>query len=167
MNKKYKLLPVQVENLERTYAESFAKLNALNVLENQEMADKKHITDNEISFSADTSLLGALSITMRDYKEAKEKLANYEMLEQNNSDSIGLGSTFEVEMNYEGKVVKKTFTLVETRNYGDDSNLISINSTFAKGVIGAKQGDVVKYNVGERHFTGTIISIIKAKQKTL
>lgn len=167
MNTKYKLLPVQVENLEKIYTESVNKLRSLSILENEELADKKHITDNEISFSADSSLLGSLSITMRNYKETKEKLANYEILEPNRSDSIGLGSTFEIEMNYENSTQLETFTLVETRNFGDGSNLISINSPFAKGVMGAKQGDIVKYNVGERHFTGTIISIIKEKQKTL
>lgn len=167
MKQKYRLLPVQVENLRKQYDESVAKLQSLNIMKKDEMADKKGTTDNEISFSADTSLLGALSITSRDYKEAKEKLDNYEIIESNNSDVIGLGSTFEIEMNYEGLIETEVFTLVEVRNHKDDNSFISIDSPLGKAVAGTQAGDAISYMVGKERITGTVTSIIKEKQKTL
>ena len=154
MKPMYRLLPVQVENLKKQYMESVCKLKELNVLKNDEMSDKKGITDNEICFSADTSLLGSLSIAANDYKEAKEKLDSYEIIENNNSDIIGLGSTFEAQMNYEGLIETETFTLVEVRNHKDDRNLISVDSPLGKSAQGKTIGDTIGYTVEKRRITG-------------
>lgn len=167
MKQKYRLLPVQVENLRKQYDESLSKLQTLNVMKNTEASDKKGTTDSEINFSADTSLLGALSITSRAYKEAKERLECYELLENKNSDIIDLGSTFEVEMNYDGIVENEVFTLVEIRNHKDDHSFISIDSPLGQAVAGTQVGDAISYMVGKERITGTVTGIVKEKQKTL
>lgn len=167
MKQKYRLLPVQVEILKRQYNESISKLEALNVMKNDEALEKKGTTNNEICFSPDTSILGSLSIASRDYKEAKEKLESYELLENKNSDIIDLGSTFEVEMNYDGIIESEVFTLVEIRNHKDDHSLISIDSPLGKAVVGTQVGDEISYMVQKRIITGTITGIVKEKQKTL
>lgn len=167
MKPKYKLLPIQVENLKKQYNESLAKLRALNGLKFEELADKKGTIDNDVSFSADTSLLGALSITSRDYKDAKEKLENYEIIEYNNSDVIDLGSTFEVEMNYGDITETEVFTLVEVKNHTDEHNFISVDSPLGKAVTGTQVGDTISYIVEKRKIIGTVTGIVKEKQKTL
>lgn len=167
MKEKYRLLPVQVENLRKQYNESVAKLQSLNVMKENEVSERKVASGNEINFGPDTSLLGSLSIASRDYKEAKEKLECYELLENKNSDIIDLGSTFEVEMNYDGIVENEVFTLVEIRNHKDDHSFISIDSPLGKAVAGTQVGDAISYMVGKERITGTVTGIVKEKQKTL
>lgn len=167
MSKIYKLLPVQVENLQRQHDENLLKLRQLNVVKNQELSDAKISTGNELILGMDISLLGSLSVAARDYKEAKERLGSYEIIENNNYDVIGLGSTFEINMNYDGIVEAETFTLVETRNHNDDENFISIDSPLGKSVVGSKVGDKISYAVDKIRMTGTVTGIVKEKQKTL
>lgn len=162
---KYKLLPVQVENLTKQHYESLAKLQALNVIKNEEFADKKIATGKELNLGLDTSLLGTLSVAIKEYKDAKEKLESYELLEPNNSDIIGLGSTFELTMNYGELEETEVFTLVETHNTNDDHNFISISSPLGNAVNGHIVGDSISYMVEKRMITGTVTNIIK--QKTL
>lgn len=164
---KYKLLSVQVENLQKQYEESLSKLTSLNAVKNEEFADKKVATASEVNVGMDTSLLGALSIASGDYKDAKKKLENYEIIESNYSDVIDLGSTFEVEMNYGDLVEKEVFTLVEVHNKKDDHSFISIFSPLGEAVTGSKIGDEISYTVEKRKITGRVTDIIKEKQKTL
>ncbi len=167
MKKMYKLLPVQVENLQKQYDESLLKLNALKVISNEDFEDKKAATGKELNLGLDASLLGSLSVTTRDYKDAKEKLENHEVIEPNNSDIIGLGSTFEILMNYGDCKEKEICTLVEMHNVCDSSDLISIDSPRGKAVLGKKAGDNISYEVEKRIFTGTVTDIIKEHEKTL
>lgn len=167
MTQRYKLLPVQVENLRKQHDDSLLKLKSLNILKNEEFADNKVASGKELNLGLDTSLLGNLSIATKDYKEAKEKLGNYELIEPNNSEIIGLGSTFEISMNYGDFDDKETFTLVEVHNVCDDSSLISVVSPLGKAALGKKVGDNVSYIVEDRKFTGTINSIIIENKKTL
>ena len=167
MEQKYRLLPAQVENLKKQYDESLLKMQALNGVKNEEFADKKAATGREINLGLDASLLGALTVTARDYRDAKEKLGNYEIIKPNNSDVIGLGSTFEIAMNYGDVTEKEIFTLVEVTNFADDPNLISIDSPLGKAVVGAKAGDTISYMVEKRKFTGAVTDVIKEQEKTL
>lgn len=167
MGKMYRLLPVQVENLKKQYDESFLKLKALNVLKTEELNDKKAATGTEINLGLDTSLLGTLTFASKGYKEAKQILENYEIVEPNNSDIIGLGTTFEVQMNYDGFEEKEIFTLVEIHTPNDDKSFISVNSPLGKAVVGAKTGEEISYTVEQRRITGTVTDIIKENQKTL
>lgn len=167
MAKTYKLLPVQVENLKKQYDESLLKLQALNVIKNEEFLDSKAATGNELNLGMDASLLGSLAVTAKVYKDAKEKLENYEIVEPNNSDIIGLGSTFEINMNYDGFEENEIFTLVAVTNPKDDHSFISINSPLGKAVLGAKPGQKIGYMVDQKNITGTITDIIKEHKKTL
>lgn len=167
MKKMYKLLPVQVENLQKQYDETLLKLRALNVISNEEFEDKKAATGKELNLGLDASLLGSLSVTTRDYKDAKEKLENHEVIEPNNSDVIGLGSTFEINMNYGGLEEKEVFTLVEVHNSKDDDSFISASCPLGRAVTGKKAGDKISYIVENRKITGEVTDIIKEHEKTL
>ena len=150
MAKTYKLLPVQVD-----------------IIKNEELLDSKSATGNELNLGMDVSLLGLLAVTAKGYKEAKEKLENYEIVEPNNSDIIGLGSTFEINMNFDGLEENEIYTLVEVKNTNDDHSFISINSPLGKAVEGAKVGQKIGYMVDQRNITGTITDIVKEHKKTL
>lgn len=163
MAQKHKLLPVQVENLKKQYIDNFKKQQNLINIKNEESADKKMAAGLEINFGDDVSLLGSLSIAAKNYKEAEKILANYEIIESRNADVIGLGSTFEVNMDAFGI---ETFTLVEIKNSYDDRSFVSIDSPLGKAVNGAKVGDKISYKVDQNLFTGTITDIVKEKEKT-
>lgn len=166
MGKKYRLLPVQVENLQKMCDENFSKLRKLNIIKTEDLNDKKAASGREMNLGVDSSLLGILTVTIKNYKEAKEKLENYEIVEPSNSDIIELGSTFEVQMNYDGFEENEIFTLVETHIPNDDKSFISVDSPLGKAVVGAKAGEEISYTVEQRRITGTVTDIIK-EQKTL
>lgn len=166
MNKKYRLLPHQVEALQTQYEKNYRKLQSLNVIKKDEFSEYKTSNGtNEMNIGLDSSFLGSLEITTRLFKEAQEKLGNYELIEQSSSDNIELGSCFEFLAN--GEEESEIFVLVETVNLGEDYSFISMNSPFGKAVLGASAGDAISYCVDGRKFEGTIAKIIKPRQKTL
>lgn len=169
MNKKFKLLPHQVEVLQVQYDVSLKKLQNLNVIKKDEFADFKAASGpNEMNFGLDSSFLGSLEITSKVFKEADLKLKNYELIEQSSSDNIELGSCFEIIIKGEDFVDEpEVYVLVETTNLGDDYSFISIESPLGQAVMGATAGDTITYYVEGRRFDGTITKIIKPKQKTL
>lgn len=167
MEQKYRLLPVQVDNLQKLYHESFLKLKALNVVKNEEMADTKVATGAELNLGLDASLLGTISVAKKNYDESREILGNYEVIEPNNSDIIGLGSTFEVLLNYGDFQETEVLTLVEARNVCDSSDLISVFSPCGKAALGKKAGDNIAYMVDGTRITGTVIDVVKENKKTL
>lgn len=165
--KKIKLLPVQVENLQKQYAETFLRLQRINVDASTSLEDIKAASGKELNLGLDASLLGSLSVTARDYADAKKILENHEVIEPNNSDIIGLGSTFVLDMNYSGIEATEVLTLVEVRNSRDDENFISISSPLGRAVNGKKEGDAISYIVDNRNITGKVTEIIKEHKKTL
>ena len=167
MYTKVRLLPEQVENLKNQYNQNLARLQSINLAKNEQYAEFKSHVEDETAFGPDTSILGALAAVGREFNDAKQKLGNYELIEPNNSDIIGLGSTFEVLMNYGGMEESATITLVEVHNVGDSANLVSINSPLGKASLGKQVGDEISYMVEKRKFTGTVKNILKQKQKTL
>lgn len=167
MKQKYKLLPIQVENLRKQYDENLLKLKALNVIKSEEFIDKKNVNGQELNVGIDVSLLGTLTVTVKDYNDAKEKLKNYEVIEPNNSDVIDLGSSFEIALKAGDSFIKKVFTLVEVNNVCDGPDLISVSTPIGKAVLGSKVGDEISYIVNDRKITGNITDIIKEHKKTL
>lgn len=169
MSKQFKLLSEQVENLNNQIAMNNKKLLNLTSIKNQQSDDMgNEMFDSTNARSLDTSLLGSLHIAKKSMLAANEQLSNYEILEPNTSDIIGLGSTFEINMVYDdGFEDTETLTLVQIRNIGDSADYISIDSPLGKAVVGAEVGQEIEYMVEKRLFRGSITKIIKPKVKTL
>ena len=169
MSKQFKLLPEQVENLNNQIELDRERLTNLNSAKKQQSSDIQNESfDTTNASSFDTSLLGSLHVVSRNIKSAQEQLSDYEILEPNLSDTIGLGSTFEVVMTYEnGFEDEATFTLVQVRNSCDSMDYISIDSPLGKAVIGAQAGQEVNYMVEKRLIKCSITKIVKPKVKTL
>ena len=166
MSKQFKLLPEQVENLNNQIKMNSSRLSNLTLSTTQQIKDIQteiHDTTNARSF--DTSLLGSLHVTSEMLKEAQQQLSNYEILEPNTSDVIGLGSTFEIIIGSDDDV--ELLTLVQVRNVGDSEDYVSIDSPLGKAVIGARAGEEIKYMVEKRTIKGSITKIVKPKVKTL
>lgn len=169
MSKQFKLLQEQVENLNNQIEMNRVRFSNLTLSKTQQFKDSEsEIRDKTNASSFDTSLLSSLHITSESLKAAQEQLNNYEILEPNTSDVIGLGSTFEIAMDYDnGFDDTETLTLVQVRNIGDSEDYISIDSPLGKAVVGAKVGEEIKYMVEKRLIKGSITKIVKPKVKTL
>ena len=169
MIKQFKLLQEQVENLNRQIEANRSRLFNLTSAGAQQAKDNRsEMLDSTNASSFDTSLLGSLHVTSESLKVAKEQLENYEILEPNTSDVIGLGSTFEISMTYgNGFEEDATLTLVQVRNIGDSEDYVSIDSPLGKAVVGAKAGEEIKYAVNKNLIKGSITKIVKPKVKTL
>lgn len=169
MSKQFKLLSEQVENLNRQIEANRSRLFNLTSAGAQQSKDNlSEALDSTNASSLDTSLLGSLHVTSESLKIAKEQLENYEILEPNTSDVIGLGSTFEIVMTYgNGFEEDATLTLVQVRNIGDSDDYVSVDSPLGKAVVGATAGQEIRYTVNKNLIKGSITKIVKPKVKTL
>lgn len=158
-----KFLPEQIENLKQQLEVKTSKLDAINAIRKSNYLERKNGQANEFYSQIDHSLLGNFIMTTSALNEIKTQLLNCEIIEPNNSDEIGIGSTFEVSSEFDGEELKEVFILVETRLAGDPSNFVSIVSPLGKAVVGKKQGDNFRYVVENSIFTGRINEIIKTQ----
>lgn len=169
MQSKFKLLPEQVENLNTQIRLNNERLGNLATVERQQFSEMKNERfDSTTAVSLDSSLLSGLHVARKNIQQAKEQLLDYEIIEPSASDIIGLGSTFEIVMDYgDGFEDTEILTLVQVRNAGDSSDYVSINSPLGRAVNGATVGKQIRYLVEDRVITGSISKIVKPKIKTL
>ena len=160
----YKFLPEQIENLREQLQAKTLKLEGINNIRKQNYSEMKTGNGQETSFPVDNSLLGNFVVNTNALNDIKNKLLNCEVIEPNNSDEIGIGSTIKISLFFDEDEERETFTLVETRLPKDPANFISINSPLGKAIVAKKQGDSFKYVVENRIFSGRIDEIVKTKE---
>lgn len=160
----YKFLPEQIENLKKQLDENTSQLDGIIEMRRENYQEKKTGQGNEISVQLDNTLLESFVVNANTLNDIRRKLLNCKVIEPNNSDEIGVGSTFEITLNFGGVEDKSVFTLIETRIPKDPMHFISISSPLGKAVIGKKQGDSFKYVVENSVISGKINEIIKTNE---
>lgn len=160
----YKFLPDQIENLKRQLETETSKFDEILEIRKQNYLEKRTGQGNEISVIFDHSLLENFIMNTNELNDIKKKLLNCIIVEQNNSDTIEIGSSFEISLFFDEEEEKSNFTLVETKLPRDPINYISISSPLGKAVIGKKQGDDFKYIVENSIISGRINEIIKTNE---
>ncbi len=161
----YKFLPDQIENLKGQLETESLKFNEIREIRKANFLEKRLGSGNEISILFDNYLLENFVMNTSELNDIKKKLLNCVIIEPNNSDEIGIGSTFEISLFFDGEEEKSTFTLVETRLSKDPINYISISSPLGNAIIGKKQGDDFKYFVENSIISGRIDEVIKTNEK--
>ncbi len=155
----YKFLPEQIENLKRQLDDENAKFSDILEIRKEHYLERKTGQGEETRILFDNYLLETFLMNATALSDIKEKLLNYKIIERNNSDKIGIGSTFEII--FDGDEEKLTFTLIETRLPKDPAHFISISSPLGKAIIGKTQGDSFRYTVEESVISGRINEIKK------
>lgn len=155
----YKFLPEQIENLKRQLSYENEKFNDILEIRREHYLERRTGQGEETRVLFDSSLLEHSFMNAAALSDIKEKLLNCKIIERNNSDEIGIGSTFEII--FDGDDDKSTFTLIETRLPKDPVHFISISSPLGKAIIGKTQGDSFRYSVEKSVISGKINEIIK------
>lgn len=158
----YNFLPEQIENLKRQLKYENEKFNDILEIRKENYLERKTGQGEEARVLFDSSLLQHSFMNVAALNDVKEKLQNCKIIERNNSDEIGIGSTFEIVFDDEDN--KSTFTLIETKLSKDPVNFISISSPLGKAVIGKTQGDNFSYSVEKSIISGRINKIIKIEE---
>lgn len=155
----YKFLPEQIENLKRQLSYENEKFNDILEIRREHYLERRTGQGEETRVLFDSSLLEHSFMNAAALSDIKEKLLNCKIIERNNSDEIGIGSTFEII--FDGDDDKSTFTLIETRLPKDPVHFISISSPLGKAIIGKTQGDSFRYSVEKSVISGRINEIKK------
>lgn len=161
----YKFLPEQIEGLKKELESKTKNLNEINVIRKESFSEKKTSELSDPSLQVDNYLLESFISNTTSLNEIKNKLINCEVIEPNNSDEIGIGSTVSISLFFEGEEEKSIFTLVETHLSTDPTSFISIFSPLGRAVVNKKSGDNFRYVVENSIFSGKINEIIKAEDK--
>lgn len=160
----YKFLPEQIEGLKQELDYRTKKLDEINLIRKDNFSEKKTSEGSDPSIQIDNYLLESFISNTTSLSKIKNKLINCEVIEPNNNDEIGIGSTFSISLFFEEEE-KAIFTLVETHLSTDPAHYISISSPLGRAVVNKKSGDNFRYVVENSIFSGRINEIIKTEDK--
>lgn len=155
-----RLLKEQYENIQEKITNLKAERQSYIEMANEVRAD---IKCNEVTDTGDTFSKISSSIIQNDIAYLESLLANSTIVEVENNGKIGIGITFGCIIDFGDEVEENEYTLVEKID-GLSGNYVSVDSPLGKSVIGKRQGENFRYEIGKCEIKGKITKVLMEKK---